>query len=202
MGKLAAYIETLGNLRPLRAWLDKDCAGPSPAYMKRRVLARNAAPDSVWIETGTFLGETTRFLAGFSRQVYSIEPDGRLFEKARANTRTYPNISVLHGSSEALFSGLCDKLEGNASFWLDGHYSAENTYQGSCDTPIRDELAHIAEHLGRLGKISVMVDDVRCFDPEIPEYAAYPTRDWLVDWARSQKLKWHIEHDIFIARNF
>jgi hypothetical protein len=202
MSKLATYLEILKHLRPLRSWIDKACAGPSPAFMKRRVLARNAAPDSVWVETGTFLGETTRFLAGFARHVHSIEPDDRLFERAAANTLSWPNISVLHGTSEALFGGLCAQLSGNASFWLDGHYSAENTYQGACDTPIRDELKHVGNHLARLGKVAVMVDDVRCFNPGLPEFAGYPPLDELVDWARAHGLTWHIEHDIFVARNF
>jgi hypothetical protein len=47
-----------------------------------------------------------------------------------------------------------------------------------------------------------MVDDVRCFNPLNLEYGTYPSIDYLVDWARKNKLFWHIEHDIFIAKSF
>jgi hypothetical protein len=46
-----------------------------------------------------------------------------------------------------------------------------------------------------------MIDDVRCFDPSVREYADYPPLDELVDWARANRLRWHIEHDIFVARS-
>jgi hypothetical protein len=131
-----------------------------------------------------------------------MEPYEELFRKASANCRPYPNIQVLHGTSEALFPSVLEKIEGNVSFWLDGHYSSGSTFQGACDTPIREELQQIQRHLPRLGKVAVLIDDVRCFDPEMPEFGGYPSRDFLVDWARENGLKWHIEHDIFIARNF
>lgn len=202
MSKAQRYLELLSNLRKIRSWGDKDYFGPSPAFIKRRVLQRNSAPDSTWIETGTYLGETTRFLAGFSKFVHSIEPDAGLFQKATDNTRSHGNIRVLHGTSEVLFPEVLGKLQGNASFWLDGHYSAGVTYRGEHDTPIREELEAIGKHLLRLGKVAVLVDDVRCFNPHIPEFAGYPDMDYLVDWARAHGLTWHIEHDIFVARNF
>ena len=46
----------------------------------------------------------------------------------------------------------------------------------------------------------MLVDDIRCFNPRLPEYATYPSLDTLVAWATRHKLDWHIEHDIFIAR--
>jgi hypothetical protein len=35
--------------------------------------------------------------------------------------------------------------------------------------------------------VAVLVDDVRCFDPQIEEFSTYPPIDFLVDWARSNK---------------
>jgi hypothetical protein len=45
-----------------------------------------------------------------------------------------------------------------------------------------------------------MVDDVRCFNPELKEYSTYPALKSLVDWAEANRLGWHIEHDIFVAK--
>lgn len=59
----------------------------------------------------------------------------------------------------------------------------------------------IENNLTRYEKVAVLVDDIRCFDPAVPEYADYPDLNYLVDWARRNKLNWHIEHDIFIAKS-
>jgi hypothetical protein len=45
-----------------------------------------------------------------------------------------------------------------------------------------------------------MIDDIRLFTGKIHSYGAYPTLDYLVDWARDLALDWHIEHDIFIVK--
>ncbi len=47
--------------------------------------------------------------------------------------------------------------------------------------------------------VTVLVDDVRCFDPSQTEYAQYPSRSTLVAWADRLDLWWIIEHDIFVA---
>ena len=87
------------------------------------------------------------------------------------------------------------------NFWLDGHFSAGATFQGELDTPIISELDAIAANLPNLLPIAILIDDVRCFDPTLPEYATYPPLDVLVDWARKHDLRWHIEHDIMIMRS-
>jgi hypothetical protein len=56
MSRLSSYLEILYNLRKIRSWGDKSFHGPAPAFIKRRVLKRNGAPDSTWVESGTFLG--------------------------------------------------------------------------------------------------------------------------------------------------
>jgi len=48
--------------------------------------------------------------------------------------------------------------------------------------------------------MTVLIDDLRCFGSDNPEYACYPSLNYLVDWANKLKLRWHIEHDIFIAK--
>jgi hypothetical protein len=91
-------------------------------------------------------------------------------------------------------------MSGAVNFWLDGHYSGGITHQGPTDCPICAELEAIEKNLSHFAAVTVLIDDIRCFDPSIPEYADYPDVDYLVDWARKNKLRWHIEHDIFAAR--
>ena len=47
----------------------------APNSVKRQVLLRYGGPDSVWIESGTFMGGTAAFLGRHASFVYSIEVD-------------------------------------------------------------------------------------------------------------------------------
>ena len=181
-------------------WSRRGYAMPAPQAVKWAVLRRYGIPSSLWIETGTYLGDTTAFLAKGAKHVYSIEPEPQLAARARTRFAKHERITIVEGTSEDRFGELVAGVEqGPVSFWLDGHYSAGMTYQGESDTPIRDELSTIERNLDRLESVAVLVDDVRCFDPDNPHFAGYPSRAWLVDWAERNGLPWTIEHDIFVA---
>ena len=147
------------------------------------------------------MGDTTALLATDSEAVYTIEPDNSLFEKASARFSGDKRIRVIHGLSESVFPQLLPTLNGRVNFWLDGHYSGGITHKGPIDCPVRQELANIEQHIKRFEAVIVLIDDMRCFDPSVPEYADYPSIDYLVDWARTNDLAWHIEHDIFVAKS-
>jgi hypothetical protein len=182
-------------------WAVRQYASPSLAHIKRAVLLRLGFPDAIWVETGTFMGDTAALLANHAKAVYTIEPDRALYEKAAARFAGGSKVNALHGLSEDVFPSLLPTLSGTVNFWLDGHYSGGITHQGPTDCPVREELRNIESNLGRYARVAVLIDDVRCFDPSNPEYADYPSLDYLVDWARKNDLTWHIEHDIFVAKS-
>lgn len=182
-----------------RDWKGRSYAAPSPKYVKDAVLLRRGAANATWVESGAFLGETTALLARHAKHVYTIEPADALYERVSERFAKAGNVTVLHKTSEAAFDTLLPTLSGPVNFWLDGHFSAGATYQGANDTPIREELKAIAENIGRLSPVCVIVDDVRCFRPWDPQYSTYPDLDYLVDWARRNDLRWEVEHDMFVA---
>jgi len=190
----------LSSIRDCLQWEERGYAAPSPHFIKQRCLLRNGFPSATWVETGTFLGQTTQLLAKHAAKVYSIEPEPKLFARAQKLFSSEKHVEILNGSSEVVFPDLLPRLRGNVNFWLDGHYSAGITFKGAQDTPILDELASISRNIDSFGKICVLVDDIRCFNPLLPEYSTYPSLDNLVVWATEHKLNWHIEHDIFIAK--
>lgn len=190
----------LTGIRDCLQWMKRGYAPPSPLFIKQRCLLRNGLPNATWVETGTFLGQTTQMLAKHSMQVYSIEPESKLFVRAHKLFSKHGNVEILNGTSEDVFPMLLPRIRGDVNFWLDGHYSSGITFKGSKDTPILDELDSIGRNLDRFGKVCVLVDDIRCFNPRLPEYTAYPSLDTLVAWATKHKLDWYIEHDIFVAR--
>ncbi|MEI6223755.1 MAG: hypothetical protein WCS72_03305 [Deltaproteobacteria bacterium] len=181
-----------------RAWAVRGYAAPSPAPIKRAVLQRNGLPDATWIETGTYLGDTSAFLATFARRVVTIEPDPAHAARARERFRHTPQVEVVKGLSEEVLPRILSAASGNLCLWLDGHFSGGTTFQGPQDTPIADELAAVAANLPRFPAVVVLVDDVRCFQAAKPG-DGYPPLDFLVDWARTNAMSWHVEHDIFVA---
>lgn len=189
------------RIRSDREWKRAGFSVPAPSHVKRAVLARYNIPGSSWVETGTWLGDTTEFLSGFASHVWTIEPGPALASTAKERFRAVGNVTVIEGLSEEHLDAVVTQLQGSVCFWLDGHFSAGDTFQGPSDTPIMDELAVIAGHLKRLQSVVVLVDDVRCFDPSDPRYATYPTRTALVSWADDNQLDWTVEHDIFVARS-
>lgn len=186
----------------VRAWEERRYSSPSPSHIKRSVLLRLGIPDAIWVETGTFMGDTAAMLATIASAVYTIEPEKKLYESAAARFAQDSKVHAIHGLSEDVFPTLLPTLSGDVNFWLDGHYSGGITHQGPTDCPVRDELSNISANMEKFSKVMVMIDDVRCFNPSVPEYKDYPDINYLVDWARANRMRWHIEHDIFCCRNF
>jgi hypothetical protein len=163
-----------------------------------------------WVETGTYLGDTTLWLARRYPAVVSLEPGGTFFVKAQRRLEAERNVRLLNLTSE---DGLETAIEISESpllnFWLDGHYSSGGTYEGLQDTPVNIELQTISKSLksGSLTGVAVFVDDVRLFavqhreQPSAEDREGYPRLFLLCSWAEENGLVWTIEHDIFIAKS-
>lgn len=191
----------ISRINQYRDWSVRGFGPPSPQFIKHACLLRNGIPKAPWVETGTYLGHTTELLARNSTQVYSIEPEPTLFLNAKKHFSAFSNVEVINGLSEEIFPILLPRISGDVNFWLDGHFSGGITFKGKKDTPVIDELNSINENLDHFNRVCVLIDDIRYCDPQSPDHSDYPTIDFLVDWARRSKLIWHIEHDIFIAKN-
>ena len=189
------------HFRALSDWQKRGWSDHAPQFVKQAIFEKYSIDGATWVETGTFMGRTTRFLASLSPKVYTIEPAPKLFKRAKRRFRN-THVHVLKGTSEEIIPALLPKLSGDICFWLDGHYSAGQTHKGPTDCPIEQELAAIAANLGNFGKVSILIDDVRLFLTSETTYADYPSVDYLVDWARAQDFEWRIEQDIFILRNW
>ncbi len=180
-------------------WWLRGFGPPSPQFIKLRILSRNCVPGAAWIETGTYLGETTKFLSKNSKMVFSIEPAVLLYEFVNKRLRRLKNVQIVFGTSEEVFESTITKLEQKANFWLDGHASGDITFSNQEVTPIVYELKILASHLSRFEECAVFVDDVRGFSNK-SETSKYPSKEFLVEWANTNNCSWSIEHDIFIAK--
>lgn len=180
-------------------WEEHGFAPPAPRAVKLATLLRHYIPGSTWIESGTYLAETTSAMAQVAPRVYSIEPKPEFVLQARASLAASTHVEIIQGLSEIELPALLSRIDAPAvSFWLDGHWSEGNTFLGPKECPLHDELAVIDALLPRLREVSIAIDDVRCFTQQ---EAGYPELDFLVHWAGERGLRWIIEHDIFIAKS-
>lgn len=193
------YLRFRSRIKSTRNWENRGFSSPAPHHVKMSVLSRYEIEGAAWVETGTYLGDTTAYLASRAPYVWTIEPSFELAQQAKARLSKLSNIAQVIGLSEEKLSGIVAGLHEPLNFWFDGHFSSGMTFRGPVETPIIQELAVVGENLSRLGDVAVFIDDIRMFDPA--EYPGYPSKDYLVEWAQANRLWWAIEHDIFIARS-
>jgi len=186
----------LGRLR----WGIDGYPVPAPQHVKLHVLRRHGYADGTWVETGTFVGDSTAVLARRASRVFTIEPSRSLAASARHRFADNQTVTVIEGLSEDVLGPLLEHLTGTVSFWLDGHASGGPTFSGPQVTPIRQELSTIGAHVDRWDRVSVLVDDFRGFSSTAQADEHYPPKSYLVSWADQHGLAWTVEHDIFIAR--
>lgn len=116
----------------------------------------------VFIETGTYLGETALHAAQVFDKVHTIELSKHFFSKAVKKLRSSKNVKVHLGDSSKVLKDLLIKVPSHRIlFYLDGHYSGMGTARGSLDTPILQELKAIGE-ANKTDSI-LLIDDVRLF---------------------------------------
>ncbi len=151
---------------------------PLPYSIKRKMLKRviktyvRKYNINVFIETGTFYGDTTWAMRKFFKKIYSIELSEYLFRKSKERFEKFNNIEILHGDSSKVLPKVLSQINEPALFWLDGHYSGGVTVKGDKESPILEELEVIfscnLEHI-------LLIDDARLFDGT----SDYPTIETL-----------------------
>ena len=168
-----------------------------------RVLRRFGG-SSAWIETGTYLGDGSLAISEFAQVLHTIEPSKELSAIAKNRVEAGTNIHFHTGTSEDLLPEILKTLVStghkNLSLWLDGHYSGGKTFLGELETPIKRELETLAIYEESFENVQVFIDDIRCFNPKIQDYRAYPEIQYLLDYANRHKLKILFAKDICIMR--
>ena len=199
------FIWSFKNRKSLKNWRARNFSPPSPDVIKHQILMNNNLKDSLWIETGTYYGETTKLLSKISKKTISIEADKNLFETSNKMLKNFKNVEILNGKSEDLLDKVISKNLNfkNVCIYLDAHlcqdhlkntktFGNENTA-----TPILNELEIITKYLANFEKIVVLIDDIRLFQGK---FQNYPDKNALVNWCKENNFLWEIEQDIFICK--
>jgi predicted O-methyltransferase YrrM len=183
----------LRNRLATRNETPKDKPVPPPHSVKQEVLRSHARRYNlkILVETGTYLGDMVHAMKSDFAQIYSIELDKALFERARDRFAADSHVELIQGDSGKELGRLIPKLNQATLFWLDGHYSAGITARGDKDTPILEELEQILNAPDR-GHV-IIIDDARLFGTD----PAYPTLEELTKYVLSKRpgLRIDVESD-------
>jgi hypothetical protein len=171
---------------------------PYPTLIKMKTLTVNSIPQATWIETGTYRGSTTRYLAKRYPKVISIEPSPVFYNYSTSRLKRLLNVELIFGSSEDVFENLLKSTAPEVNIWLDGHYSEGGTYLGSSVTPILSELEMISKNTEVFTRFVIFIDDVRLFQKWPRIESDYPPLNFIIDWCSRNSVRWNIQNDIFI----
>jgi len=180
-------------------WRKSNYAPPSTYKIKNTTLLINSIRNAPWIETGTYLGETTKFLAKHSPLIITFEPSELHYRYVSKRFKNNIKIKVINSTSESALENILSGLSGDINFYLDGHASGDGTFENFQKTPIRDELAIIEKILARFSRVFVAIDDIRGFGEKD---GIYPSKKYLVTYCERNSLKWKIEQDIFMFQKY
>jgi predicted O-methyltransferase YrrM len=132
---------------------------------------------SVFIESGTYLGDTVAYFRPHARRIVSVEVEPALYAAAQRRFSGETAIEIVEGDSLTLLPAIVAGCQSPPLVWLDGHFSGGVTGQGAEVEP----APAILEALRVAAGTTIVVDDLRMFgrDPE-----PWPSLDRLVAAAR------------------
>jgi predicted O-methyltransferase YrrM len=161
------------------AWLTG--TGWVPSHQAKRRHLRGLFRErghSVFIEAGTYRGDTVAALVGEASKIVSVELDEHLYRAAAERFAAVPSVDIRFGDATDLIPEVVAECS-PALVFLDGHFSGPGTALG-------DEVEPAIPILTRLAAVSapgttVVVDDLRLFGSA----ADYPQLDELTARARA-----------------
>jgi len=120
----------------------------------------------VFVESGTYMGETIIPLEKEFSELHTIEIKREFYDHVVSNYNKYKGkspkqIKFHFGDSSKMLLEICPNIESNSIFFLDGHWSAGNTGKGDKDCPIYEELRSIMAAMKH--RCIIIVDDCRLF---------------------------------------
>lgn len=193
VSSLQDYFRMKRHMEEKRLWETSGQNGPPPLIVKQETLRDICKNNNikVFVETGTYYGDTTEAMKHFVDRVFTIELSQLLFERAQRRFRNDKKIKLYFGDSGEVLKDVMQKINQPALFWLDGHYSGGLTAKGEKITPIFKELSHILQS-SETSHI-IVIDDARCFGKS----PGYPTIEELKEFifARRSHLTFTVQDD-------
>ena len=158
--------------------------GP-PCELIDKLRARFEIP--VFVETGTYKGDTAAWAASRFERVLTVERSEELHREATRRLTTFPNVKALLGDSRVALQKIIAEADQPAVFWLDAHWCGGQASAGANDQcPLLDEISIIRE--SREPKY-ILIDDARLFlSPPSPPHR-------VADWPSLSEVLGALQYD-------
>lgn len=149
--------------KKIRRWAKNGKSRSPPQLHKHKIIKMYAKNYSIniFIETGTYLGDTVNAVKKMFKEIYSIELNKGLHLKAKQKFIKYKHINVILGDSSEKLPEILSNMNNPCLFWLDAHYSGSNTSKTNLQTPIIRELHSILNHPNK--NHIILIDDAHEF---------------------------------------
>ncbi len=134
---------------------------------------QRAIPLRFFVETGTYYGDTARWASERFERVWTTEFSEDCYKGAIERNASLSNVSFLYGDSRSLLPKILAELPGDALFWLDAHYSGNETYGKADECPLLGEVAIINQSTRNN---AIIIDDARFFLS--PPQPFHPADQW------------------------
>src|SRR6056300_1417434 len=73
---------------------------PFPHFIKRKALKEYSSSSTIWVEAGTLVGDTAKYLSKVAKFVYTIEPSEKYYNLSVKNLTNYANVKIYNDTSE------------------------------------------------------------------------------------------------------
>jgi hypothetical protein len=136
------------------------------SYTKFRAIkaAKRVVDAKALIETGTYLGVTTKRCVPHFENIYTIELDQELAKQAQRFLDNNKNVHVLQGDAVLLLTEILNKDIQDVLIFLDAHFSGGVTALGNLPEPAIEELRVISKFKDKVA--GIIIDDFRLFGTE------------------------------------
>lgn len=153
-----------------------------PAIAKQRHLlnAFKSRKHRIFVEAGTYKGETTAFFVHYADQVVSVELHDGLFAAAQQRFERHTNVTLVHGDSLVEIPKVVANCSSPPLVFLDGHFSGAGTAKGEEMEPAESTLRRLAD-VAPAGT-TIVIDDLRLFGSGL---AGFPQLDVITATARA-----------------
>jgi hypothetical protein len=145
----------------------------SPHLLKQRTVRDYAQRYGlrVLVETGTYYGEMVDAMKNRFAEIYSVEFDSQLAQRAAKKFSRWPHIHILEGDSQKVVPELLQSLKEPTLFWLDAGYYGWAGLHGN-EKRLTSEIEAVLSH--SIPQHVILMDDARGLNglngsPTVPE---------------------------------
>ena len=147
----------------------------------------------IFVETGTHFGNTVMNMSKSFDEIHTIELSESFYRRAKDKFINDRNINLYLGDSSHVLPEIIKNIDNRTIFFLDGHYSSEDTAQGDKDCPLIEELKSIYDYF--LYESIIIIDDFRLFGTNLNEDWSDITEENVISTLKDRVIKKDIKDD-------